>query len=116
MGKVKTKKIDEVLNKYDYRVAWSEDDEVHIAKAAEVPSILAHGNTAESAILALKEALHITLELMEEDGQTIPQPLSLAKFRGEFLIRTTPEKHRELTVLAKEADVSLNQFVLTKLG
>ena len=116
MAKLKAKKIDEALNKYDYRVAWSEDDQIHIAKAAEVPSVLAHGNTAESAIVALKEALHATLELMIENNEAIPQPLSLAKFRGEFIIRTTPEKHRELTVLAREADVSLNQFVLTKLG
>ncbi len=112
----KTKQVNEALSKYTYRAEWSEDDGVFISRALEVPSILAHADSPEGAIKELQIALSVALEAMTEAGEHIPDPISLHKFKGKFLVRTTPELHKEITIQAAESGVSVNQFVLTKLA
>jgi predicted RNase H-like HicB family nuclease len=110
------KLINDFISKYTYRVEWSEADQVYIAKALEIPSILAHANTQENAIREVKIPLLLALESMIEEGHAIPEPISLHSFKGNFLVRTSPEKHKELTLRAAESGVSVNQYVLSKLG
>jgi predicted RNase H-like HicB family nuclease len=112
----KLNQVSEALNKYTYRAEWSEDDESFIARALELPSILAHADTPEGAIKELKVALSLALDSMVVDGEPIPEPISLHKFKGKFLVRTTPELHKEITIQAAESGVSVNQFILTKLA
>lgn len=112
----KTNLVTEALNKYTYRAEWSEEDDVFIARTLEVPSVLAHAETPEGAIKELKVALSLALDSMIEDGEPIPEPISLHKFKGRFLVRATPELHKEITIQAAESGVSVNQFVLTKLA
>ena len=112
----KLNKVSESLNKYTYRAEWSEEDGVFVARALEVPSILAHADTASEAIKELQIPLKLALEAMDEEGEKIPEPISLNKFKGKFLVRTTPELHKEITIQAAESGVSVNQFVLTKLA
>jgi len=116
MGNQNRAKIKEAIKRFSYRVEWSDEDEVFIARALEMPSILAHADTAEDALKEIKMPLQMAMEAMLEEGEELPVPLSLHKFKGKFLIRTTPEMHRELTIQALESDVSLNQYILTKLG
>jgi predicted HicB family RNase H-like nuclease len=52
---------------------------------------------------------------MEANGEPVPEPLSLQRFSGKFMVRTTPEVHRQLAVQAMESGVSLNRFVNNKL-
>jgi len=109
-------KLQKVLNKYTFRSEWSEEDGVFIARAIEVPSVLAHAETPEDAIKELRIALRVALQEMAKEGLEIPEPISLHKFKGRFLIRATPELHKEMTIQAAESGVSLNQFILTKLA
>lgn len=111
-----SKKINEFVNKYSYRAEWSEKDGVYIARALEVPSILAHASTAEDAIKEVKVPLVLALEFMLEDGQKLPEPIALHDFKGNVSLRTSPEKHKELTIRAAESGVSVNQYILSKLG
>lgn len=115
MKKVSSK-ASEYINKYTYRAEWSEEDGVFIAKALEIPSILAHADSPENAIKELKVALKLALDLMIEEGLSLPKPMSLHNFKGKFLIRTTPELHKEITLQAAESGVSVNQFILLKLA
>lgn len=109
-------KANEYINKYTYRAEWSEEDGVFIAKVLEIQSILAHGDSPENAIKELKIALKIALDSMSEEGLALPKPMSLHNFKGKFLIRTTPELHKEITIQAAESGVSVNQFILLKLA
>lgn len=56
-----------------------------------------------------------TLKDMEANKEPIPEPLSLRKFSGNFVVRTTPEMHRQLAILSAEAEVSLNRYVNSRL-
>ena len=55
------------------------------------------------------------VEDMEANKEPIPEPLSLRKFSGNFVVRTTPEMHRQLAILSAEAGVSLNRYVNSRL-
>jgi len=38
------------IEKYTYRIEWSEDDHCHIARCLEFPSLAAHGDIIEEAL------------------------------------------------------------------
>jgi len=38
------------IEKYTYRIEWSEDDNCHVARCLEFPSLAAHGDTIEEAL------------------------------------------------------------------
>lgn len=54
--------------------------------------------------------------MMEEDGQKLPEPIAIHKYKGSLSVRTTPELHKELAISAAESGVSINQYILSKLG
>ena len=38
------------LDKYTYRIEWSEEDQTHIGRCLEFPSLAAHAKSAEKAL------------------------------------------------------------------
>ena len=89
------------MEKYTYRVIWSEEDQEFVGLCAEFPSLSWLEEEHDAALHANKEP--------------IPEPLSLRKFSGNFVVRTTPEMHRQLAILSAEAGVSLNRYVNSRL-
>lgn len=69
-------KIQEYIKHYSYSVSYSLEDETYVAECLEL-GIMAHGDTQEKAIAAVKEATTVHLQMLEEDGEAIPSPLSL---------------------------------------
>ncbi len=112
-GKLLFKKL---INKLTYRAEWSDDDKVYVAYAIELPSVKAHGKTAEEAIKEVKIPIEETLEWMSEEGEQLPEPISLQHFKGNLTVRTTPERHREIAIRAAESGVSINQYILSKIS
>jgi predicted HicB family RNase H-like nuclease len=53
---------------------------------------------------------------MKGSKESIPEPLASRKFSGKFMVRVPPDVHRELTVEAAEAGVSLNRLASAKLA
>ena len=115
-----TKKQKEELSslalKYSYRVNWSEEDQLFICGAAELPSLLCHGKTPEKALKESKILVADTLCEMESNGEEIPEPFSLKKFSGKFVVRITEALHRSLSLEAQEKGVSINKLVNSKLA
>lgn len=69
-------KITNYIKHYSYSVSYSLEDEAYIAECVEL-GIMADGETQEEAISQIKEATKIHLLMLEEDGDEIPQPLTL---------------------------------------
>ena len=115
-----TKKLKEELKsislKYSYRVNWSEEDQVFICGPSELPSLLCHGKTPEAALKESKALVVDVLEEMAREGEVIPEPFSLRKFSGKFVVRTTEDLHRQLSLEAQEKGVSINKLVNSKLA
>lgn len=103
------------IDLYTYRIEWSDDDKVHIARCLEFPSLLAHGDSSEQALKEIKEIVRESIEWMMEEGEDIPQPLGLKKYKGKLTLRVSPEIHKQLAIQSAEQGISINQYILSKL-
>ena len=100
---------------YTYRVIWSEEDSEFVGLCAEFPSLSWLDAEQGAALAGMVALVEQTVADMEANNESAPEPLSLQKFSGKFMVRMTPEVHRRLAVQAMESGVSLNRFVNSKL-
>jgi predicted RNase H-like HicB family nuclease len=103
------------IGKYTFRIEWSEEDNVHIARCLEFPSLSAHGAGVLDALREIESVVEETIAWLKEEGAPIPTPFGLKKFRGHLTLRVPTEKHRELVIRSTEEGVSVNQFILSRL-
>lgn len=73
--------LTECLKYYSYSVNYSLEDDAYIAECIEL-GIMAHGETQENAITEIKEATRVHLLMLEEDGEEVPQPITLEKIKA----------------------------------
>lgn len=106
----------ELIDKYTYRVEWSEEDNTHIAKCLEFPSLMAHGNTSIKALNEMESVLAETIEWMREDGEEIPEPFGLKKYKGNLTLRVPPELHKNLAMKSAEEGISINKFIISRIS
>ncbi len=104
-----------MIEKYTYRIEWSEEDQVHVARCLEFPSLTAHGNTIEAALKEIEHVVTETIKWLIEENEPVPEPLGLKKFKGNLTLRIPPEKHRDIAIRSAEEGVSINQFILSKI-
>jgi predicted HicB family RNase H-like nuclease len=100
---------------YTYRVVWSDEDKEFVGLCAEFPSLSWLDMEQGAALAGMVSLVEQTIADMQTNGEPVPEPLSLQKFSGKFIVRTTPEIHRQLAVQALESGVSLNRLVNSKL-
>lgn len=94
------------MEKYTYRVIWSEEDQEFVGLCTEFPSLSWLEEEQDAALHGIVRLVSDTLKDMEANKE----PLSLRKFSGNVVVRTTPEMHRQLAILSAEAGVSLNRL------
>ena len=104
------------LDRYTYRVTWSEEDEEHVGLCAEFPSLSWLDSTPEKALAGIRKIVKSVLADMDSEGESIPKPIALKSFSGKFMVRIPPETHRMLALQAAESGVSLNRLVSSKLS
>jgi len=104
------------IDRYTYRVIWSEDDEEFVGLCAEFPYLSWLEPTREAALAGITKVVEESIEFMKEDGDPIPEPLQLHKYSGKFMVRVPPDVHRTLALEAAEQGVSLNRLVSSRLA
>jgi predicted HicB family RNase H-like nuclease len=104
------------MDKYTYRVTWSEEDGEYVGLCAEFPSLSWLAPTQEAALNGIRDTVKLAITDMKTTGEAIPQPLATKNYSGKFLVRVPPEVHRRLEMQAAEAKVSLNRLVSSKLS
>lgn len=101
---------------YTYRVSWSEEDNEYVGICAEFQSLSWLSKTPEEALKGIRNVVALAIEDMKNSGEMIPEPIANRRYSGKFMIRVSPEVHRDLTIKAAEAGVSLNRIASTKLS
>ena len=101
---------------YTYRVTWSEDDEEYVGLGAEFASLSWLSSSPEAALRGIRGIVADVVADMRKSREPVPEPLASRKFSGKFMVRVPPDLHRELTVEAAEAGVSLNRLASAKLA
>jgi predicted RNase H-like HicB family nuclease len=69
----KTRQKSAQLN-YEIVLSWSNEDGVFIAEVPELPGCIAHGDSQESALASVKEAMQLWIDTAKEFGDPIPVP------------------------------------------
>ncbi len=62
------------MNRYEIIIYWNDEDEVFVAEVPELPGCMAHGNTEESALKNVKDAMQLWIDTAREFGDIIPEP------------------------------------------
>ena len=104
------------IDRYTYRVTWSELDEEYVGLCAEFPSLSWLEPTPEKALSGIRKLVGSILLDMKEQKESVPEPLAMREFSGKFVVRVPPETHRLLAIQAAESGVSLNRLVSSKLS
>jgi predicted RNase H-like HicB family nuclease len=105
----------DIISKYTYRVEWSEEDCAHLARCIEFPSVMAHGDTPDKALAEIESVVAAAVEWMREEGEPVPEPFGLKKYKGNLTLRIPSDTHRRLAIRAAEEGVSLNQYILSRV-
>ena len=62
------------MQKYEIIIYWSNEDRVFIAEVPELPGCMAHGETQETALQNVKEAMQLWIDTALEFGDPVPEP------------------------------------------
>ena len=105
----------DIVDKYTYRIEWSEEDQVYIARCLEFLGLAAHGDSPEKALKEIKIVVNESVKWLQEENKPLPQPFGMKSFKGNLTLRVPPEFHRELAIKSAEEGVSVNQYILSRL-
>jgi antitoxin HicB len=110
--------LDEYLElPYAVDIRWDADDEIFVARVAEIPECTGHGKTRGEAMEMALDNLRDWIEDALESNQSIPEPAPLESMpSGKWVQRVPRNIHAELVKLASEDRVSLNQLVVSILA
>lgn len=104
------------MDKYTYRVTWSEEDDQYVGLRAEFSSLNWLADTQDAALDGILDTVREVVQNMKATGEPVPQPLATRHYSGKFTVRVPPEVHRKLQMEAAESKVSLNRIVSAKLS
>ncbi len=104
------------VDRYTYRVTWSEEDQEYVGLCAEFSSLSWLQNNPEKALAGIRKLVKDTVVDLLKNKEPVPEPISARKYSGKFMVRVPPETHRLLATQAAESGVSLNRLVASKLA
>jgi predicted RNase H-like HicB family nuclease len=87
----------------------------YLARVAELPHCMIHGNTPEEAVSEIEEVKRDWIKSNLERGFKIPEPTQ-HKNSGQIRLRIPPSLHKVLSDRAMVEGVSLNQYMNTALA
>jgi predicted HicB family RNase H-like nuclease len=104
------------VDRYTYRVTWSEEDNEYVGLCAEFPSLSLLEGSPEAALKGIRSLVKKVVADLERNKEAVPEPISTRPYSGKFMVRVPPEVHRLLAIQAAESGVSLNRLVSSKLS
>jgi predicted HicB family RNase H-like nuclease len=99
------------IESYQYRVSFSDEDQLYVSSVAEFPYLSADGATPEEALVELKGVVEEAVDILSSEGKDIPVPLSQREYKGNISLRLSPEIHGLVVARARDEGCSLNQFL-----
>jgi predicted HicB family RNase H-like nuclease len=109
-------KMARAIDRYTYRVTWSEEDQEYVGLCAEFPSLSWLDASPEAALQGIRSLVKKVVADIKRNKETVPEPISTRPYSGKFMVRVPPEVHRRLAVQAAESGVSLNRLISSKLA
>ena len=86
-----------------------------VARVAELPHCLIHGDTPEEAIKEIENVKNDWIRSNLKRGLPVPEP-SPRNYSGKMILRISPTLHKLLVHRAEIEGMSLNQYMSTSLA
>lgn len=86
-----------------------------VARIAELPHCLIHGDTPEEAVKDIEEVKRDWIKSNLERGLPVPEPKP-RRYSGQIRLRISPSLHKLLAYRAETEGISLNQYMATVLA
>ncbi len=67
----------------------------------ELPGICTHNVDLNKGMIEIKEAIALAVEIYQEKGEPVPEPVDRTQYTGKFLYRPGSERHYLLAKAAK---------------
>lgn len=107
---MKTSELKAKAARYMKIVEWSDEDGRFVGSAPPLIGPCCHGKDEAKVYAQLCRIVEEWIEILETDGQELPEPLAAKQFSGKFVLRVEPALHRRLAAKALAAGESLNSF------
>ena len=104
------------VDRFTYRVTWSDEDQEYIGLCAEFPSLSWLEASPEKSLQGIRKLVREVVADLKRSKDPVPEPISTRPFSGKFMVRIPPEVHRMLAIQAAESGVSINRLVSSKLA
>jgi antitoxin HicB len=106
------------MTTHNYPVRLFPYDGDWIAEYPDLPGCTGVGDTPEEALASGEISKELWLEDYYEKHKAYPvsKKTFSKKYSGKFVLRITPDLHRELAIEAEEQGVSLNNLCMTYLA
>ncbi len=101
---------------YPIKLIYSIEDKGFIATIPDLQWCSAFGETEEEAIKEIKIVQKEWLKIAKKEGITIPKPKTIDSYTGKITAKTPKTLHRQLSELANEEGISLNQMIVLLLS
>jgi len=61
------------MSRFEIIIFWSDEDQCFVAEVPELPGCMAHGDSHESALAQVKQAIQLWLDTAQSLGRSVPQ-------------------------------------------
>ena len=78
------------VDKYTYRVTWSEEDREYVGLCAEFPSLSWLAKSQTAALKGIRKAVSDSVRDMKKNKEPCPEPIATKRCSGKFVIRVPP--------------------------
>lgn len=96
---------------YTVETAQEKEGLIYIIRVNELPGVATDAPTLEEAMRLIRDAMYNLFQMYIEDGEEIPEPDHIRRYKGKITYRTTQERHYLLVREAAKRDLSLNQVI-----
>jgi len=101
---------------YKIEVLKAEEGEGYVLHCPELPGCITYADTIKEGFAMLEDAKKAWVEACLEDGVSIPEPITLEDYSGQFKLRIPKTLHKTLAEKSKAEGISMNQYCLYLLS
>jgi predicted HicB family RNase H-like nuclease len=83
-----------VVDRFTYRVTWSDEDQEYVGLCAEFPSLSWLEASPEKSLQGIRKLVREVVADLKRNKDPVPEPISTRPFSGKFMVRIPPEVHR----------------------
>lgn len=83
----------------------------YIIQVNELPGICTHTEDLSIGMEEIKEAIECAIEIYQEKGEPVPEPIDKTQYKGRISYRTNSKRHYLIARAAKLRHKSINKIL-----